>query len=243
MPPSLAPSLSLSLSKTLLPFARLRNTSCNIAFGFHRQKTRANWKFIHDNYIDDYDYFVFGGDDYYLVVDNLREYLASYEIRNISERGVPLYLGRRFMMQGNVDDIYNSGGPSYILNRQALKILYAHFEKPCCKPNMAQFYEDLLIARCLRCVHPPVHAYDTRDAKGRERFLPFTPGAHLTYKVQNMTKLKRKHKKAPDWYHQYSIDLKPGFDCCSPQSIGYHFVPPALMVQMDALLYGCRKKP
>jgi hypothetical protein len=86
------------------------------------QKTRANFQYLHDNFITKYDFFVFGGDDYYIVVDNLREYLASEEIQEKDRRGVPLYLGRRFAAGGNMNNIFNSGGPSYILNRAALAV-------------------------------------------------------------------------------------------------------------------------
>jgi hypothetical protein len=45
------------------------------------------------------------------------------------------------------------------------------------------------VAKCLAGASPPVLPYDTRDAAGRERFLPFTPQNHLSYRIP----------KNPDW--------------------------------------------
>ena len=41
------------------------------------QKTQCILAYVHDNYLDDYDYFWLGGDDFYLIVENLVNYLAS----------------------------------------------------------------------------------------------------------------------------------------------------------------------
>jgi len=41
------------------------------------QKTLCIWAYVHDNYLDDYDYFWPGDDDFYLIVENLVNYLAS----------------------------------------------------------------------------------------------------------------------------------------------------------------------
>ena len=41
------------------------------------QKTRCILAYVHDkNYLDDYDYFWLGGDDFYVIVENLVNYLA-----------------------------------------------------------------------------------------------------------------------------------------------------------------------
>ena len=32
-------------------------------------------------------------------------------------------------------------------------------------------------------------------------------------------------------------------DCCSRDSIGFHYINASLMYRMDALLYGCRRDP
>ena len=37
------------------------------------QKSRAIWKYIYFHYRDDFDWFVLGGDDVFLIVENLRQ--------------------------------------------------------------------------------------------------------------------------------------------------------------------------
>lgn len=44
------------------------------------QKVRAMWKYVHEHYRNDYDYFHICGDDVYLVPDNLRAYLGGPQV-------------------------------------------------------------------------------------------------------------------------------------------------------------------
>ena len=37
------------------------------------QKVRSMWSYAYDNYYEDYDWFHIGGDDMYVLVDNLRQ--------------------------------------------------------------------------------------------------------------------------------------------------------------------------
>jgi len=195
------------------------------------QKVRSIWLYVYTHYFDDYDYFYIGGDDLYVIVENLRLYLNSKEIVEASDHGTrPLFLGRRFAQNGNKDRIFNSGGSGYILNQASLRILAENSaDNAACNPHIKGFYEDVLVAACLRKV-AQVFPYDTRDAHGRERFHPFTPAAHLSYRIS---------PKNPDWYAKYSSDLKQGKECCSSHSIAFHYVKPQLMRRLHALLYAC----
>ncbi|KAH8052146.1 glycoprotein-N-acetylgalactosamine 3-beta-galactosyltransferase [Aureococcus anophagefferens] len=122
------------------------------------QKTRANWRYVYEYYRDDFDYFHFGGDDLFLLVSNLKAYLASPPVKARNDRGEPL---------------------GYTFNRQSLALLYDSFDEPFCQPHLHGFYEDVMVAECFR--NGPAHLLptDTRDATGAERFHPFTPGHHL----------------------------------------------------------------
>lgn len=67
-------------------------------------------------------------------MENLRYYLESEEIRTAANGGIylpdgtetmqtPLLLGRRFAYQGHMDEIFDSGGSGYTMNKAALKLL------------------------------------------------------------------------------------------------------------------------
>lgn len=88
------------------------------------QKVKSTWQYLHDHYIDDYEWFYIGGDDVYMLVENVKKYLGSEEIRGASEGGnKPMYLGRRFKLNGNPNKEFNAGGAGYFLNRAGLKLL------------------------------------------------------------------------------------------------------------------------
>lgn len=111
-----------------------------------------------------YDYFHGGGDDLYVLVENLRLYLESEEIQLASNGGrslpdgsetaqTPLFLGRRFAEGGNRERMFNSGGSGYTLNKAALKALVVD-GMPQYFPHMHTFSEDVMVATILRKVRP-----------------------------------------------------------------------------------------
>jgi glycoprotein-N-acetylgalactosamine 3-beta-galactosyltransferase len=73
----------------------------------------------------------------YLIVENLRLYLESEEIKLASNGGhylpngsedtqTPLFLGRRFAEGGNRDTIFISGGSGYTMNKGECCGLFRH---------------------------------------------------------------------------------------------------------------------
>jgi hypothetical protein len=111
-------------------------------------KTQLIWTFVYSaqEIFNEFDYFLLGGDDLYVVVENLRDLLGSEEVRNyidVNERilfgtkethknilgqgakghgtRVPLYVGR--LLHANAYVRFNSGGSGYVLNRAAVSIL------------------------------------------------------------------------------------------------------------------------
>jgi len=212
------------------------------AYGNIWQKVRAIWKYVYDNYYEGYDWFHIGGDDLYVLVENLRLYLESDEIILAAnggktlpvggeEEAIPLFLGRRFKEQGNEERIFNSGGSGYTMNRAALKALVVD-AFPTCMPHLTTFAEDVMVAQCLRN-KVQVFPYDTKDEEGSERYMPFNPGLHLVQKLPKDSGVVNE-----DWYFNYSIDIKEGFEHCSKRSVAFHYIKPPLMNRMHAILYG-----
>jgi glycoprotein-N-acetylgalactosamine 3-beta-galactosyltransferase len=202
------------------------------------QKVRSMWSYIYDNYYEKYDWFHIGGDDLYLIVENLRLYLESEEIRTASNGGIylpdgtekmqtPLFLGRRFAYQGDMNDIFNSGGSGYTLNKAALKSIVVE-GLPKIFPHAHTFSEDTMIARVLRQGFG-VYPYETKDEAGGERYMPFMPGHHYGYRMPA--------DKTQDWYARYSINIKMGLDHCAARSVAFHYVKGTAMYRLHALLY------
>lgn len=195
------------------------------------QKSRAIWKYIGENYMDKYDYFILGGEDLFLIVDNLRAYLATLPGGPEADH----FVGRRFKGQGP-NNYFNSGGAGYVLSRATLrKYITRGFTHPDCAPEEHSAMEDVFMAQCLRRVFK-IGLTDTRDAKGRERFHPFAPGSHLTW--------QRAQPGKEGWYHLYNQEwgLKYGTDCCAPDSVSFHFIKRGAMVRhLHSMLYECGK--
>jgi len=201
------------------------------------QKVRSMWSYIYDNYYEKYDYFHIGGDDLYLIVENLRLYLESEEIQLASNGGhtlpdgsedmqTPLFMGRRFAEGGNRDRMFLSGGSGYTMNKAALKTLVVD-GFPQCFPHLKTFSEDVMVATCFRKME--ILPFDTKDEAGGERYMPFQPGHHLTYTPPANPK--------DDWYSNYSVDVKWGIDHCAAKSVAFHYIKADLMRRMHAILY------
>eukprot|EP00980_Cylindrotheca_fusiformis_P005589 scaffold1184_cov132-Cylindrotheca_fusiformis.AAC.10 len=208
------------------------------------QKVRSMWSYIYDNYYEKYDWFHIGGDDLFMLIENLRYYLESEEIRTAANGGIylprgnetmqtPLLLGRRFAYMGDMTNIFDSGGSGYTMNKAALKRLVVD-GFPNYFPHMHTFSEDTMVARVFRKMD--VLPYDTKDEDGGERYMPFMPGHHWGYHLP-----KNPEK---DWYAKYSINIKEGPEHCSPQSVAFHYVKTgANMKRFFALAYDlCPKE-
>ena len=209
------------------------------AYGNIWQKVRAMWSYIYDNYYEEYDWFHIGGDDLYLLVENLRLYLESDEIQLAGNGGevlpngketdqLPLFLGRRFKEQGNAERMFNSGGSGYSMNKAALKALVVD-AFPTCMPHLTTFAEDVMVAQCMRN-KLQVFPFDTKDENGGERYMPFAPKHHLNYRIPENVK--------SDWYANYSVDIKTGLDHCAARSVAFHYIKGDLMKRLHAILYG-----
>jgi glycoprotein-N-acetylgalactosamine 3-beta-galactosyltransferase len=193
-------------------------------------KTRSIWAYIHDNYLDDFDFFFLSGDDTHVIVENLRRVLES--MGNAAHEA-PLYLGHW------VPDLYDSGyfcggGPGYVLNKVALRILVRDL-LPNCAPHEQVAAEDRVLGSCFRAVG--IVGNNSVDATGAQRFHGMDP--HYV-----------SHSKGETGFYKYVyrfwgdlFGFKTGFNLTSSQSVSFHLLKtPRSLKRHHAILYkSCPK--
>lgn len=189
------------------------------------------WDFVGRNYLEDFDYFFIGGEDLFVLPQNLRAYLKTL--------GSPEdlhFAGRRFKGYGK-NNYFNTGGPGYALSRGTLRKFYNQgLADPKCHIKRQTSMEDVMVAECLREALG-IGLTDTRDEEKRERFHHFSPGFHFLWEPP----AAGKH----DWYADYNQEwgLLLGKDCCAPDSVSFHYMKKPTMVRhLQALLYQCNKQ-
>lgn len=136
-------------------------------------KTRRSLQYLYKNHFTHADWFLKADDDTFVVLENLRYFLADKDPNR------PVYYGRHFKTYTNKEG-YMSGGAGYVMSKAALKkIVTESLTDPeiCPSEEAVDQYpgiaEDIAVGYCMEVVN--VTAGDTRDSRGRERFHPLSP--------------------------------------------------------------------
>ncbi|KAL7470317.1 hypothetical protein ACHAXS_010541 [Conticribra weissflogii] len=201
------------------------------------QKVRSIWKYVAAHYINDYDWFHLGGDDMFVLPQNLKTYLASLAYENGSPREKRYFVGRRVQMAGSRNH-FNSGGPGYTMSQATLREFVKKMETGQCSPGMETSLEDFKMGECIRSLM--ISLTDTRDAIGRERYHIFDPGYMLEYRPPERV-VGEPVQGDRDWFENFNNQwgLMFGSECCAPDSVSFHYVPDNVMRHMHALLNSC----
>lgn len=107
-------------------------------------------KYMHDHYLDKYEWFMRADDDVYIKGDKLENFLRSL---NSSQ---PLFLGQTGL--GTTEEMgklalepgenFCMGGPGVIMSREVLRRMVPHIGE--CLREMYTTHEDVEVGRCVR---------------------------------------------------------------------------------------------
>ncbi|RCN53460.1 hypothetical protein ANCCAN_00525 [Ancylostoma caninum] len=177
-------------------------------------KTRLALYYVYTNISSQYDWYYKADDDTYVILENLRAYLSTFDPSE------PHYIGfrvkRRMPKHG-----YNAGGSGYAMSRAAMKIFAEQLfhEKSLCPYHE---WEDLAVARCLANVG--IYPTDSRDELHRQRFLPWTPEQHYNADLTRSFLMDPIEHWGPAIFHENLVSM--------------HHLGPEEIRLIDGLLYG-----
>jgi len=181
------------------------------------QKSRSMWSYVYDHYYHEFDWFHIGGDDMYVIVENLRLYLESKEIvhpsyggdQNTLNQQHPLILGTLFHRYGNEREMYVIGGGGYTLNKAALKVLVMSF-RTCAVHNLTSA-EDYMVTYCLK--KRGIRPFNTKDATGAERYVHVHPEFLFNFDPR---------KNPLFWYSYFSTNINVGPERVVNRPVSFH---------------------
>ncbi len=99
------------------------------------QRVRSIVAYFHSNFIDDYDYLYLCGDDTYVILENLKAFLASPKV--VEHATTYFYTGARTVPNWGVNNehdpsfFFMGGGAGYILNQNLVRAIVEHVLPNC----------------------------------------------------------------------------------------------------------------
>lgn len=115
-----------------------------------QRKSLMMLKYMHDNYIDQFEWFMRSDDDVYVRTEKLEAFLRTFDSSKdlfIGQAGVGARDERGRLGLGPKDN-FCMGGPGMIMSRTVLKKLAPHLEY--CLENLLSYHEDVEVGRCVR---------------------------------------------------------------------------------------------
>jgi glycoprotein-N-acetylgalactosamine 3-beta-galactosyltransferase len=135
------------------------------------EKALLTFEYIYDNLMEEFDWFVRANDDTYIIMENLKLFLANRCSDDMSIYGKVLkhtHMSKHYNAGDNSKG-FLQGGTGVIISREALRLFVQALR------NDSQFcvmfhggFEDQEIANCFRKIN--IYPGDTRDGVYRERF-------------------------------------------------------------------------
>lgn len=188
-------------------------------------KSKQAWMRTYHDHLHEYDWFIRGDDDSYIMMDNLRQFLAAKDADH------PQFFGRLLLAPHNGDtQPFYSGGPGTVVSRAALKAMGDAVDAG--EPVFGlgdTFADDLELGLSMAKVG--VHPHEVLDEQGRNLFISLGLEAERSL---------RREDDPDNWYWMYCPTAKEGRQCCSDRWIGTHYATPDEMRALeDKHLAGC----
>lgn len=115
-----------------------------------QKKSFLMLKYMYDNHLHDYEYFMRADDDVYVRTERLEKFLKSINSSKLyyigqAGRGNPDEFGRLSL---NHEENFCMGGPGMIFSRGTLEKVAPHLRN--CLKNLKSYHEDVEIGRCVQ---------------------------------------------------------------------------------------------
>jgi len=178
-----------------------------------------------NKYSDKFDWLLIAYDETYVIVENLRHYVAPL---NSSK---PFYFGRA--VKHYFTGIYNAPDSGIVLSKGAALLIKNTFHnQSICDishvEGIGTLSRNFEVSLAIILGHYGCNAVDTRDSQNRGRFHSFPPERQL---IPGMISIFNS-------YWRSSVFLPPeGGNCCSDLAITFNGVPPAAMYLTEYILY------
>eukprot|EP00547_Thalassionema_nitzschioides_P015136 CAMPEP_0194246124 /NCGR_PEP_ID=MMETSP0158-20130606/14481_1 /TAXON_ID=33649 /ORGANISM="Thalassionema nitzschioides, Strain L26-B" /LENGTH=396 /DNA_ID=CAMNT_0038981957 /DNA_START=37 /DNA_END=1224 /DNA_ORIENTATION=+ len=146
-------------------------------YGNMWSKVRAMWIYAHEHYLNDFDWFHIGGDDMFVIPENIK-YAASLETTK-----KPVHMGAAMTERTRPGAIYCGGGAGYTINRPTLhQMIKRVFRSKRCFPDATRSDEDRTIGKCLRDMVVPKGCYHNLDELNQTRYHHYDAEFHATWR-------------------------------------------------------------
>jgi glycoprotein-N-acetylgalactosamine 3-beta-galactosyltransferase len=162
-------------------------------------------RIAYEQYVNSFDWFLLVDDDTYVFINDLHSFISRLDTNN------PFVYGYNFkhVVKGG----YTSGGGGTLFTKGSLIRLGKSILDGICP--FEDGYSDVAIGECM--MRSQVTLGYSQDSHGRERFHCLDFGAHFGGGF-------------PDWLYLYSTNgVKKGRDCCSDETITFHYTSPEEM--------------
>jgi hypothetical protein len=181
------------------------------SYDFMAEKAMVILEKVYKQYSELFNWFLLVDDDTFVFLENLRTFIAN---KSSTE---PYTYGYNF--KEIVSTGYHSGGGGILFTHESLKRIYNSIQAGQC--NFKVGYGDIAIGECSRI--SDVKIGYSLDANKRERFHTLSYGSHSKGYF-------------PEWIYKYSANIvKKGKECCSEDSITFHYTPPNQMRRLANL--------